>query len=79
MNRILVDNCGMIRFFKIKNNFLPSQLVSLDNRAHGKVFINTETVLSPDLKSRIQMVYATTECGLLYMVNFYSRLVTKII
>lgn len=35
--------CGKenIRFFKIKNNFLPSQLVSLNNTARGKVFNNS--------------------------------------
>ena len=30
-----------VRFFKIKNNFLPSQLVSLNNTARGKVFNNS--------------------------------------
>ena len=35
--------CGKenIRFFKIKSNFLPSQLVSLNNTARGKVFNNS--------------------------------------
>ena len=35
--------CGKenVRFFKIKNNFLPSQLVSLNNTARGKVFNNS--------------------------------------
>lgn len=35
--------CGKenIRFFKIKNNFLPSQLVALNNTQRGKVFNNS--------------------------------------
>lgn len=71
----------MIRFFKIKNNFLPSQIVNLDNTGRGKVFINSAVSLiqQPDVKSKIQMVYAATDSGLIYMVNYYSRLVQKII
>jgi hypothetical protein len=35
--------CGKenIRIFKIKNNFLPSQLVSLNNTARSKLFNNS--------------------------------------
>jgi hypothetical protein len=34
--------CGTenIRFFKLKNNFLPSQLVTLNNTSRGRVFNN---------------------------------------
>ena len=52
-HKVLVNDSGMIRFFKIKSNFLPSQLVSLDNTARGKVFTNSEVTLAPDAKSKI--------------------------
>jgi hypothetical protein len=42
VNTCLVG-CGKenIRLFKMKNNFLPSQLVSLNNTARGKTFNNS--------------------------------------
>ena len=87
MNTCLVG-CGSenIRFFKIKNNFLPSQLVSLNNTARGKTFNNSVTSykLVQDQKSgrsvrKASDVYVTTEDGLLYIVNYFSRQVDKIV
>jgi hypothetical protein len=66
--RILVG-CGKenIRIFKFKNNFLPSQLVSLNNTARSKEFSNS-CVGTFDGKKLVNF-YVTTECGLLYVVN----------
>jgi len=38
-----IIGCGKenIRFFKLKNNFLPGQLVALNNTSRGKVFNNS--------------------------------------
>jgi hypothetical protein len=80
--------CGRenIRFFKIKNNFLPSQLVSLNNTARGKVFNNSTCTykLVEDTKSgastrKVSQVLISTECGLLYIINYFSRQVDKIV
>ena len=75
-----------IRFFKIKNNFLPSQLVSLNNTARGKVFNNSictyklvEDTRSSMQSRKISQVLVTTECGLLYIINYFSRQVDKIV
>ena len=81
--------CGKenIRFFKIKSNFLPSQLVSLNNTARGKVFNNSTCTykLVEDTKSgggqarKVSQVLVSTECGLLYIINYFSRQVDKIV
>lgn len=88
-----IIGCGKenIRFFKIKNNFLPSQLVSLNNTSRGKVFNNSVvsskvaeqqvsmTTRSIQPKKKPMNVYVSTECGLVYIINFFSRQVDKII
>jgi len=80
--------CGKenIRFYKIKNNFLPGQLVSLNNTARGKMFTGSscayKMVEDPKTKQkskRATQVFVTTECGLLYIINFFTRQVDKII
>ena len=67
--------CGKenIRVFKIKNNYLPSQLVSLNNTARGKTFTNSCVGTKSEGKSKPASVYITTECGQLYIVNLFSR------
>lgn len=70
--------CGKenIRFYKMKNNFLPSQLVALNNTGRGKVFNNSVTAFKVDEQKqarKIHQIYVTTECGLLYMINYASR------
>ena len=80
--------CGKenIRFFKMKSNFLPSQLVSLNNTARGKVFNSSVCTykLIDDPKSgpstrKINQVLVSTDCGLLYIINYFSRQVDKIV
>lgn len=75
--------CGRenIRFFKIKNGHLPGQSVTLNNTGRGKLFnrsIVDFTVNDKDQK-KATIVYVTTNCGLLYVVNYGSRQVDKII
>jgi hypothetical protein len=70
--------CGKenIRIFKLKNNYLPSQLISLNNSARGLVFNNSVAIPKPvtDQKSTsTKSVYVTTECGHLYIVNLVTR------
>jgi WD40 repeat protein len=76
---VTLIGCGKenIRIFKIKNNFMPSQLVSLNNTARGKVFNNSTAVFGENKK--VKQVYVTTECGCMFFINFYSRQVDKII
>jgi hypothetical protein len=76
--------CGRenIRFFKVKNNFMPSQLVSLNNTARGKVFNNSASAYKFDeikQSRKPTTIYASTECGLIYFVNYFSRQIDKII
>ena len=83
LNTSLVG-CGRenIRFYKIKNNFLPSQLVSLNNTARGKVFNNSCVGYKIDEQKGTKKpthAFVTTECGLLFIVNYFSRQVDKIV
>jgi hypothetical protein len=76
--------CGKenIRFFKVKNNFMPSQLVSLNNTARGKIFNNSAVAFKYDDFKHARKpttVYVSTECGLIYFVNYFSRQIDKII
>jgi WD repeat-containing protein 90 len=69
--------CGRenIRFFKIKNGHLPGQSVTLNNTARGKIF-NRSVVdyVSNDKGQRKAInVFVSTNCGLLYVVNYQSR------
>jgi WD40 repeat protein len=80
--------CGKenIRFFKMKNNFLPSQLVALNNTSRGKIF-NNSVVTSRVVEQsgnraggkKPVNVYISTECGHVYIINFFSRQVDKIV
>jgi len=76
--------CGRenIRFFKVKNNFMPSQLVSLNNTARGKIFNDSAVAFKYDDFKHARKpttVYVSTECGLIYFVNYFSRQIDKII
>lgn len=66
--------CGKenIRFFKIKNNFMPSQLVSMNNTSRGKTF-NNSLVCRTDPSKKPSLIFVTTECGQLFIVNYFSR------
>lgn len=84
----MVNNCFIgcgrenIRFFKVKNNFIPSQLVSLNNTARGKVFNNSAVQYKLDEHKNTRKpttVYVSTECGLVYFVNYFTRQIDKII
>ena len=66
-----------IRIFKLKNNYLPSQLISLNNTARGKEFNNSCAGVFEGKK--LQNFYVTTECGLLYFINNVTRKVDKIL
>ena len=66
-----------IRVFKLKNNYLPSQLISLNNTARGKEFNNSCAGAFEGKK--LQNFYVTTECGLLYIINNVTRKVDKIL
>ena len=72
--------CGKenIRFFKVKNNFMPSQLVSMNNTSRGKTF-NNSLVAKTESGKKPSIVYVTTECGQLFIINYFSRQIEKII
>ena len=74
VDNVTLLGCGKenIRIFKIKNNYLPSQLIALNNSARNKIFNNSEA-------GNKKIVYVTTECGLLYIVNLQTRQVDKIL
>ncbi len=76
-------SCGKenIRFYKIKNNHLPGQSVSLNNTGRGKVFNNlvVDYTLTDKGQKKANYVYASTDCGLLYFANFNTRQIEKII
>ena len=69
--------CGRenIRFFKIKNGHLPGQSVTLNNTGRGKLFTRSLVDFSNSDKGakKPTLVYVTTTCGLLYIVNYGSR------
>jgi hypothetical protein len=67
-------SCGKenIRFFKIKNNHLPSQSVILNNTARGKIFNKSVVDYTTNDKGQKKpsFAYVTTTDGLLYFVNY---------
>lgn len=75
--------CGRenIRLFKIKNGHLPGQSVTLNNTGRGKVFNNSivDYKLGEKGQKKPSSVFVTTNCGLLYIVNYGTRQVDKII
>lgn len=75
--------CGRenIRFFKIKNGHLPGQLVTLNNTARGKYFNRSivDYVTSDKGQKKATNVFVSTNCGLLYIINYQSRQVEKIV
>ena len=61
-------------------------MVSLNNTARGKVFNNSVTTFKmvEDTRSgsstrKVSQVLVSTECGLLYIINYFSRQVDKIV
>lgn len=75
--------CGRenIRFFKIKNGHLPGNSVTLNNTGRGKLFNRSIVDYVPNDKGqkKINYVFITTNCGLLYFVNYGTRQIDKII
>ena len=69
--------CGRenIRFFKIKNGHLPGQLVTLNNTARGKLFNKSivDYTTSDKGQRKATNVFVSTNCGLLYIINYQSR------
>jgi WD repeat-containing protein 90 len=69
--------CGRenIRFFKIKNGHLPGQSVTLNNTGRGKVFNSSivDYTLNDKGQAKANFVYLSTNCGLLYIVNYSTR------
>lgn len=71
--------CGKenIRIFKIKNNFLPAQIIQLNNLARDKVFSNSAVIFNENKK--VRHLFVSTDDGCLFFVNFYSRQVDKVV
>jgi hypothetical protein len=68
--------CGRenIRVFKIKNGHLPGQSVTLNNTGRGKLFNNSLVQYTASGSTRkATYVFVTTNCGLLYIVNYGTR------
>lgn len=75
--------CGResIRLLKIKNGHLPGQQVTLNQTGRGKVFTRSlvDYTVNDKGQKKPVTVFVTTTCGLLYLVNYTSRQVDKII
>lgn len=85
-NSIIACGKENIKFYKIKSGHLPGQAVMLNNTARGKIFNNSivqkqaaETQKQGAQPQKVSFVFVTTVDGLLYFVNYHSRVVEKII
>ena len=61
---------------------MPSQLVTLNNTARGKTFNDSCVGYMLDSQKGTKKptsAFVTTECGLLFIINYFSRQVDKII
>lgn len=60
---------------------MPSQLVALANKARDKVFNHSAVAYKFDDQQRRKptTVFVSTECGLLFFVNYFTRQVDKVI
>lgn len=80
--------CGKenIKFYKIKNGHLAGQAVVLNNTARGKYFTNTQMLASQSTNAKTgkteikpSICFVTSSDGLLYFINFNSRMVEKVL
>jgi hypothetical protein len=77
------EACSFIRIFKVKNNYLPSQMVTLNQTAKNTYFNNScagqNSYRDSKGQSKINTFYVTTTCGLVYVINVHSRQVEKVL
>lgn len=50
----------------------------MNNTSRGKTF-NNSLVCKTELGKKPSLIYVTTECGQLFIVNYFSRQIEKIV